>query len=203
MRQAILRSLGFFLCLFCGFTAYAQNGMFITGTVLDEFGEPLPGAGVAVTTKSGTAKGTSTNITGNFKININLNDDKELVFSFVGMKIKKMKLNEKSCLTPIKVQLEPEEELLEEVTIVEDGYNKLPRKDMVGAFTTVKADDIMMPAYQSVDQMLQGKIAGVNVVNTSARVGSSPKIKIRGTSTILGNSDPLWVVDGWKSSGPL
>ena len=196
MRQAILRSLGFFLCLFCGFIAYAQNGMFITGTVLDEFGEPLPGAGVAVTTKSGTAKGTSTNITGNFKININLNDDKELVFSFVGMKIKKMKINEKSCLTPIKVQLEPEEELLEEVTIVEDGYNKLPRKDMVGAFTTVKADDIMMPAYQSVDQMLQGKIAGVNVVNTSARVGSSPKIKIRGTSTILGNSDPLWVVDG-------
>ena len=95
MRQAILRSLGFFLCLFCGFIAYAQNGMFITGTVLDEFGEPLPGAGVAVTTKSGTAKGTSTNITGNFKININLNDDKELVFSFVGMKIKKMKLNEK------------------------------------------------------------------------------------------------------------
>ena len=67
---------------------------------------------------------------------------------------------------------------------------------MVGAFTTVKADDIMMPAYQSIDQMLQGKIAGMSVVNTTARVGGSPKITIRGTSTILGNTDPLWVVDG-------
>ena len=92
MRQTTLRLISFFICLLCGFMVYAQNGMFITGTVLDEFGEPLPGAGVAVTTKSGTAKGTSTNITGGFKLNINLYDDKELVFSFIGKKIKKIKV---------------------------------------------------------------------------------------------------------------
>ncbi len=50
----------------------------------------------------------------------------------------------------------------------------------------------MMPVYTSVDQMLQGRVAGMMVMNTSSRVGTSPKIRIRGTSTILGNQDPLW-----------
>lgn len=203
MKQGILRFIGIFICLFCGFSAYAQEGMHISGTVFDELGDPLPGAGVAVSTRSGAAKGTSTNINGEFRLTINLNDDKELVVTFVGMRARRIKLNEKSDDAKIKVYLEPDEEILEEVTIVEDGYNQLPRKDMVGAFTTVKADDIMMPAFQSIDQMLQGKIAGLSVVNSSARVGASPKITIRGTSTILGNSDPLWVVDGVIQEDPL
>lgn len=203
MKQGILRFIGIFICLFCGFSAYAQEGMHISGTVFDELGDPLPGAGVAVSTRSGAAKGTSTNINGEFRLTINLDDDKELVVTFVGMRARRIKLNEKSDDAKIKVYLEPDEEILEEVTIVEDGYNQLPRKDMVGAFTTVKADDIMMPAFQSIDQMLQGKIAGLSVVNSSARVGASPKITIRGTSTILGNSDPLWVVDGVIQEDPL
>ena len=74
---------------------------------------------------------------------------------------------------------------------------------MVGAYTTVKAEDIMMPAYQSIDQMLQGKIAGLQVINTSSRVGATPQIKIRGTSTLLGNKSPLWVVDGVIQEEPL
>ena len=92
---------------------------------------------------------------------------------------------------------------LEEVTVVSTGYNSLPRKDMVGAYTTVKAEDIMMPAYNSIDQMLQGKIPGMVVVNSSSRIGSTPKITIRGTSTIFGNTDPLWVVDGIIQPDPL
>ena len=64
---------------------------------------------------------------------------------------------------------------LEEVTVVSTGYNSLPRKDMVGAYTTVKAEDIMMPAYNSIDQMLQGKIPGMVVVNSSSRSGVLPK----------------------------
>ena len=61
----------------------------------------------------------------------------------------------------------------------------------------------MMPSYSSIDQMLQGQVAGMIVMNTSSRVGTSPKIQIRGTSTLLGNTDPLWVVDGIIQSDPI
>ena len=62
----------------------------------------------------------------------------------------------------------------------------------------------MMPAYTSIDQMLQGRVAGMMVMNTSSRVGTSPEgVRIRGTSTILGNQDPLWVVDGVIQPDPL
>ena len=165
--------------------------------VVDENGETLPGASVVIMKGKDMVRGTSTGIEGEFKINVNLeNGETELVVSYIGSKNKNIKLTSKNINTALEIQMQPDEGMLEEVTIVEDGYARLPRKDMVGAFTTVKAEDIMMPAYQSVDQMLQGKIAGMTVVNSSARVGATPKITIRGTSTILGNSSPLWVVDG-------
>lgn len=92
---------------------------------------------------------------------------------------------------------------LKEVEVVETGYGRLPRKDMVGAFTTLKGEDVLMPAYQTIDQMLQGKVAGLMVVNSSSRVGSAPKLTIRGKATILGNTDPLWVVDGVIQEDPI
>lgn len=182
----------------------AQTGTGVKGVITDEFGESLPAASVAVMKNGKIARGTSTNIHGEFIVDINLaGGDDEIVFSYIGTKTVKMKLTKELISKPIEVVLKTDEAMLAEVTIVEDGYNRLPRKDMVGAFTTVKADDIMMPAYQTIDQMLQGKVAGMSVVNTSARVGASPKITIRGTSTILGNSDPLWVVDGVIQEDPL
>ena len=71
------------------------------------------------------------------------------------------------------------------------------------SYTTVRADDILMPAYTSIDKMLQGQVAGMVVMNTSSRVGTSPKIKIRGTTTILGNQAPIWVVDGIIQEDPI
>ena len=197
VNLVIIRILTLFLCIFCTTGIFAQNNSIVTGTVVDDMGEPLPGASVVIMKGKNMARGTSTGIEGEFRINVNLeNGETELVVSYLGSKTKNIKLTSKVINTALKIELVPDDAMLEEVTIVEDGYARLPRKDMVGAFTTVKADDIMMPAYQSIDQMLQGKIAGMTVVNSSARVGSSPKITIRGTSTILGNSSPLWVVDG-------
>ena len=197
VNLVIIRILTLFLCIFCATGIFAQNNSIVTGTVVDDMGEPLPGASVVIMKGKNMARGTSTGIEGEFRINVNLeNGETELVVSYLGSKTKNIKLTSKVINTALKIELVPDDAMLEEVTIVEDGYARLPRKDMVGAFTTVKADDIMMPAYQSIDQMLQGKIAGMTVVNSSARVGSSPKITIRGTSTILGNSSPLWVVDG-------
>ena len=183
---------------------FAQSGTGAKGVITDEFGEPLPAANVAVMSNKKFVRGTTTNLYGEFNVEINISGgDDEILFSYIGTKSVKVKLTKEAISKPINVVLKTDEAMLSEVMIVEDGYNKLPRKDMVGAFSTVKADDIMMPAYQSIDQMLQGKVAGMSVVNTSARVGASPKITIRGTSTILGNSDPLWVVDGVIQEDPL
>ncbi len=196
-KLVIIRILMLVLCFTCTTSLWAQENSYVTGIVVDDLGEPLPGASVVIMNGKKMVKGTSTGIEGEFKLPINIDGGNyELVVSYLGSKDKNIKLTKTNLNTTLNIQLVPDDAMLEEVTIVEDGYARLPRKDMVGAFTTVKADDIMMPAYQSIDQMLQGKVAGMTVVNSSARVGSSPKITIRGTSTILGNTSPLWVVDG-------
>ena len=205
VRFTIIRFLCLLLCLSCSIDLFAQSGHTIIGTVVDELDMPLPGVNVVVMKDKKMVKGASTGIEGDFKIDLPSNDNEKMTMlvSYIGYKDQTIKLTAKNIGKPFNIRLMPDDELLEEVTIVEDGYARLPRKDMVGAFTTVKADDIMMPAYQSIDQMLQGKIAGMSVVNTSARVGASPKITIRGTSTILGNTSPLWVVDGVIQEDPL
>ena len=193
----IIKLLCLILCFSSTTAVWAQKQSYVTGVVVDENGESLPGASVVIMKDKKMVRGTSTGIEGEFKIEVNIDSSGyELVVSYLGSKDKRIKLTNENINKMLDIHLVPDEGMLEEVTIVEDGYARLPRKDMVGAFTTVKADDIMMPAYQSIDQMLQGKVAGMSVVNTSARVGSSPKITIRGTSTILGNTSPLWVVDG-------
>ena len=174
-----------------------QNPRTIKGTVLDENGSALPGVTVLV---KGTTIGDSTDVKGNFSITLPGEKDNSLIFSFIGMQTQVIKCTDDK---PLKITMKTDASQLEEVTVISTGYSSLPRKDMVGAYTTVKAEDIMMPAYNSIDQMLQGKIPGMVVVNSSSRIGSTPKITIRGTSTIFGNTDPLWVVDGIIQPDPL
>lgn len=168
----------------------------ITGKVVSKSGENLPGVTIRI---KGTPVGMATDINGNFSIMLPGADTYTLVFSFVGMETKEVVYKEDKPLT---VVLEYLTEELDEV-VVRTGYQSINRRDMVGSYTAVKAEDIMMPAYNSIDQMLQGKIPGLVMMNTTSRVGRAPKITIRGTSTILGNSDPLWVVDGIIQSDPL
>lgn len=169
----------------------------VKGTVVDESGEPLPGVTVLI---KGTSVGVSTDVNGNFNISIPGSKEQTLVFSFIGMQRQEIVCKDDK---PLHIVMKLDETQLEEVEVVETGYNRLPRKDMVGSFTTVKAEDIMMPGANSIDQMLQGKIPGMVVVNSSSRVGSKPQITIRGRSTLLGNTDPLWVVDGVIQPDPL
>lgn len=173
-----------------------QQVQTITGKVIDEKGLPLPGVTVII---KGTQIGVATDVDGQFKLTLTGNEPRTLVFSFIGMQKKEITSADNK---PITVVLKADATQLAEV-LIETGYNSLPRKDMVGSYTTLKADDIMMPAYSSIDQMLQGRVPGMVVVNTSSRVGRNPKITIRGTSTILGNTDPLWVVDGIIQTDPM
>lgn len=168
----------------------------IKGKVTDEKGEPLPGVTVII---KGTHTGVATDVNGNFTMTLTGNEERTLVFSFIGMQNLEIKTTGEK---PIAVTMRADATQLDEV-VVEMGYNSLPRKDMVGSYNTLKADDIMMQSYSSIDQMLQGRVPGMMVINTSSRVGRTPKITIRGASTILGNTDPLWVVDGIIQPDPL
>lgn len=168
----------------------------ITGRVTDKDGNPLPGVSII---RKGTTIGITTDVDGNFTLVLTGEGPIPLVFSFIGMETKEVICKDDK---PIKVVMEETALALDEV-VVDGGYQKLPRKDMVGSFTTVKADDIRQSAYTSIDQMLQGRVAGLVAVNTSSRVGRAPKLIIRGVSTLLGNTDPLWVVDGIIQPDPL
>ena len=167
----------------------------ITGMVIDDKGQPVAGATIVI---KGLTIGSVTDKDGRFSMDIPEGDDVVLVFSFVGLKRTEVKVAGELSL---RVVMEIEHAELDEVVV--NGYQRIDRRDMVGAYTTMKAADIMMPAYNSLDQMLQGQVAGLVVVNTSSRAGTSPSIRIRGTSTIMGNREPLWVVDGVIQSDQL
>lgn len=147
----------------------------------------------------GTKVGVVTDVDGNFSLPVKgMEKQYTITVSSVGMEPVTIKASVDKA-----VHVEMTNNSMLEELVVETGYQPLPRKDMVGAYTTVKAEDVMMPAMTSIDQMLQGKIAGMVVTNSSTRVGAKPSITIRGTSTIMGNTDPLWVVDGIIQSDPL
>lgn len=167
----------------------------VKGVVKDKQGEPLPGVTII---EKGTTIGVATGINGEFSFTTTKQDSVTLIFSFVGMKTKNVTWKGEKELIVIM-----EDEMTEMDEVVVTGYMNVSRRDMVGSYTTVKVSDIMMPAYTSIDQMLQGQVPGMIVMNTSTRVGTSPKIQIRGTSTLLGNQDPLWVVDGIIQEEPI
>ncbi len=171
------------------------------GVVTDDTQEPLVGVTVKV---KGAKIATTTDANGRFSLAMPAMEPGKayyLEFTYIGMEKKVVRYRNSNFM---RIAMTTDNSTnLDEVEVVETGYGTLPRKDMVGAFTTVKAEDVMMPAYQTIDQMLQGKIAGLMVVNSSTRVGASPKLTIRGKSTILGNTDPLWVVDGVIQEDPI
>ncbi len=169
----------------------------ISGKVTDERKQPMPGVTVMV---KGLTVGTATDKNGNYVLRLPEMKELILIYSFVGMEARQVKYTGQDT---INVVLRETVNEMDEVTVVSTGYQSVNRRDMVGSYTTVKAEDIMMPAYANIDQMLQGQVPGMIVLNSSARAGSSPKIQIRGTSTLLGNQDPIWVVDGIIQDDPI
>ena len=171
------------------------NKITISGWIRDASGEALPGATVTV---RGSKHGAIAGLDGHYTFNIPAQEGLILTYSFIGMEKKTVRYTGKKT---INVTLNSSSTEIDEVVVT--GYQNIQRRDLVGSITTVKAKDILMPSYTTIDQMLQGRVAGMIVTNTSSRVGTAPKIQIRGTSTLLGNQDPLWVVDGIIQEAPL
>ena len=162
----------------------------IFGKVVDENRDPLIGATVKVSGKNIFAVADKD---GNFSIDGVSNGDK-LEVSYVGMK---------SVTVPAKdgeIVLK-EDNTLDDVIVT--GYGTYKRGEYVGAVNQIRADDIKIEGEATIDQMLQGVIPGLAVINTTGKVGGTPKVRIRGTSTLLGNQEPLWVVDDVIQTNPL
>lgn len=157
----------------------------ITGTVTDESGKPLGGVSVSI---KGTTKGTSTNDEGKFAIAIE-NNNAVLIFSYIGYN--KIEL----AATPgkaLNVTLTATAGNLDQVVVV--GYGTQRKRDLTGSITSVKGEDIAkLPATNPMSS-LQGRVAGLTVVNSGV-AGASPTVRIRGVNS-TNNSDPLYVVDG-------
>lgn len=163
----------------------------ITGTVKDESGQPLPGATVL---EKGTTNGTTTDISGKFQLSAS--EDAVLIVSFVGYETQEILVNNRSV---IDIELNLDSEQLEEVVVV--GYGTAKKSDLTGAVTSVKPDDWNQGAIVSLDQALQGRVAGVRINQASAEPGGGVNIRIRGAGSISAGNEPLYVVDGLPLNG--
>ena len=161
----------------------------VTGRVVDEKGAGLPGVNIVI--KGGT-NGTQTDLDGKFTLNVP--DGATLVFSFVGYTPQEVVVGNQ---TTINITLAPDTKALNEVVVV--GYGTQRRQDLTGAVARVDGAEIVNQPVQTPTQALQGKIAGVQIISDGTP-NSQPKVRIRGTGTLLGGAEPLYVVDGVQTT---
>ena len=180
-----------FLCLgallLLSLIASAQEKKVVTGTVLDNENYPLIGAGVVFENNPG--QGVITDYDGKFSIEASPED--VLVFSFIGFTDQHIKVGEQ---TEINVTLQPDSNNLEEIVVI--GYGTTRKTDLTGSVTNVKMSDIADSPSVSVDNALQGRIAGAEFMSTDGAPGATTTIRIRGTRSITASNEPLFVVDG-------
>lgn len=180
-------------------TPKAKTNTLVKGLVLDAKKQPLPGVTVLV---KGTTIGVTTNADGEFSLSVPAVETSELMFSFMGMKSLTLKCSDRPKQGDWVITMKDDVIVMDEVNVVSTGYQTVNRRDMVGSFSQVKAEDIMVAGAVNITDMLQGQIPGMIVTRSSARAGSSANIKIRGTAT-LGNTDPIFVVDGIIQEDPI
>ncbi|MEZ4898767.1 MAG: TonB-dependent receptor [Saprospiraceae bacterium] len=158
----------------------------VAGTVTDATGQTLIGVNILL---KGTNQGVATDIDGTYSINVP-NDDAILVFSYTGFKDKEVAVGNQTTLD---VVLNEDVELIDEVVVI--GYGTQKKSDLTGAISTIKSDEVKRIPSANVEQILQGKVAGVQVTPISGRPGAGAVVRIRGVGT-LNDASPLYVVDG-------
>lgn len=182
------------LLVFSALMVKAQTGT-VSGKVLDETGLPLPGASVIV---KGTTRSTSTDGDGNFKIAGLSTGSITLSASFIGYQT----LDKTVAVannTSISFQLVPDAQKLNEVVVI--GYGTAEKKNLTGSITTVSSKDFQKGAITTPEQLIQGKVAGVNIISNSGQPGVGSQIRIRGGASLNASNDPLIVIDGVPFSG--
>jgi len=163
----------------------------VSGKVTDSSGAPLPGVTVVI---KGTTTGTITDNKGNYSLT-SIPYNATLLFSFVGMKIQEIVYNNQPA---INVTMTIDAIGIEEVVAI--GYGTMKKSDLTGSVASVKGKELSDFSTSSVSQALQGRSAGVNVQQNSGAPGASVQIHIRGTNSIQGSNNPLWIIDGFPGS---
>jgi iron complex outermembrane receptor protein len=188
MKITLLKSFLLVGAIFCFGLVEAQE---VSGTVSDANG-PLPGASVVL---KGTTTGTQTDFDGNYILS-NVTADGTLVFSYIGYSSQEVAVNGQST---INVVLQEDAQALDEVVII--GYGTTTVKDATGAVAAVTSEEFNGGVISSAEQLIVGKTAGVNIQQTSGEPGAGITINIRGSNSVRGNNNPLFVVDGVPLSG--
>lgn len=168
-------------------TEISAQGRVLQGTVSDaDDGEMLPGVSIMIL-ESG--RGTTTDVDGNFKLNLNEGDSK-VQFSFIGYKTQTIEIG---TLSSVDVVLEPDIQSLDELVVI--GYGSVRKSDLTGSVSSVKSEELVKIPASNPAMALQGKVAGLQVNAASGAPGAQPVVRIRGVGT-FNNSAPIYVVDG-------
>ena len=163
-----------------------SNARTVSGTVVDETGEPMIGVSVLVT---GTREGVATDFDGNFSLKVPAGAT--LSFSYVGYKPQTVKVGDQST---INVTMEPDANVLDEVVAI--GYGTIKKRDLTGAVSSVDNQTITITPTSNPLDALQGRVAGLDVSTSSGAPGSSPSVQLRGVRSITASGSPLYIIDG-------
>ncbi|NGZ88643.1 SusC/RagA family TonB-linked outer membrane protein [Psychroflexus maritimus] len=172
--------------LFLCFPMFVLGQNTISGTVTDDNNIPVPGVEILV---QNTTRGTTTDFDGNYSIDVNNGD--VLLFKYLGYKTVQVEMDGQ---TTVDVNLEPDENVLEEVVLV--GYGTSRKKDITGSVSSISREEMTKGNIVSPNDLLQGRAAGVNINNFGGAPGAPAQIRIRGGGSLGANNDPLIVLDG-------
>ena len=170
--------------------AYAQS-ISVSGTVVDEMGEPIPGANVL---QKGTTNGVLTDIDGNFSLKAP--SGATLVVSYIGYLTKEV-----PAAAKVNVVLQEDNKMLDDVVVI--GYGTARRSDLTGSIASMSSDALREVPSSDITQSLQGRVAGVDLTTTNSQPGASMQIRIRGQRSLTASNDPLIVLDGIPFMGNL
>jgi len=169
--------------------AMGQQIQTVQGIIKDQTGQVLVGAGIKIVESS--EPGTKSNEEGRYTINVA--PGQTLQFSYVGYEPKKALVTSEQMVIDIVFEMSKKQELQEVIVI---GYGAVKKEDLTGSVVNIKMDDIKDVPTLSIDNALQGRVAGMDVMSTTGEPGSSATIRIRGTRSITADNEPLIVVDG-------
>ena len=183
MRQKIFQTL-LLLMLVVPLPAMAADLITASGVITDETGEPLIGCTVQL---KGSQVATVADLDGRFKLQVPAGST--LTFTFIGYKTQEVK-----AAANMKIVMKDDTHVLNEVVAV--GYGTMKRSDITGSVVSVKSDDMQQTSASTMDQMLQGRAAGMQITSNGGAAGSSTSVQIRGVNSLNSTNEPVYVIDG-------
>ncbi|OFY65529.1 MAG: hypothetical protein A2V64_05505, partial [Bacteroidetes bacterium RBG_13_43_22] len=181
----------FFLVHLTAISFSQQPGVKISGKVSEENGNSVPGVNIL---EKGTMNGTITDLNGTYTLTV-ASENSVITFSFVGFATREELVGNR---TVINIQLIEDVQALDEVVVI--GYGTVKKSDLTGSVSSISIEDSELSQTGSVEQLLQGKAAGVMITKTSAKPGGAISVKIRGNNSINAGNEPLYVIDGFPIS---